>query len=287
MLTNIISKFISPQNFYELWNEIDCNPNYNIIAGGTDILVKFKSSILSEPKVFINIKKINELQKIKEDENGVEIGSTLTMNEIIENNIINDRYPILIQAIKMIGSPQIRNMGTIGGNIANASPASDSVPALLVLDARVKLIKKSSERIIPLKDFSIGPGKTKLEKGEIIESIIIPRLNSQSRGYFIKVGTRKSLAISKVSLAMIGVSDQNKVSDVKIALGAVAPTVIRAFKTESFLEKKVVDEKIIEQAGNILMDESCPIDDFRSTAIYRKKIIKNLLKKAIEQIVNN
>ncbi|MEW5692193.1 MAG: xanthine dehydrogenase family protein subunit M [Candidatus Hydrogenedentota bacterium] len=255
-----------------------------IIAGGTDNLVRWKDNI-GVPDTAISIMKIKELKAINKKGNTISIGATCTFTDIIESKIVNKYGSVLVQACREIGAVQIRNVGTIGGNIANASPAGDTIPPLMVLNAKIKVISLKRSREIPITEFFTGPGKTVLKSDEIIEGIYFQKMEKDDKSFFLKIGPRRAQAISKVSSCGIVRLDRNKrVKKVWLALGAVAPTVIRLNKLEDYLQNKVITDAILQQTQKQASLLSIPISDIRSTAEYRKHIAGVLIRRGLEMI---
>ncbi|RLD11455.1 MAG: xanthine dehydrogenase family protein subunit M [Chlamydiae bacterium] len=277
-MSNHKSQIFSPHFVYECLSLMEQFPKAKILAGGTDLLVRLKDEMNQHD--IIDISHLKELKGISIADDKIKISALTTFSELIENEIIAENADVLVQAAEIIGSSQIRNRGTIGGNIANASPAGDSIPPLFVLEAEIETSGKNGTRIIPIKDFFKGPGRTILKKCEIISSVIIPK-NKDYRGAFVRLGQRKSLAISKVSLAALFKVEDERITETRIALGAVAPTVIRASKTEKFLIGKKLNDETISEAEKIICDEVSPISDIRSIAEYRKEMCGELLEQAI------
>ncbi|MCD6422790.1 MAG: xanthine dehydrogenase family protein subunit M [Elusimicrobia bacterium] len=245
------------------------------LAGGTDIYPLLKDGFL-ENEFFCDISGIKELKETKIKKDVLEIGALVTFSDVIENPVFKKYANALYESALVMGSPQIRNRATLGGNIANASPSGDSIPPLFVLKAKIK----TNLRTVDIDRFFMGPKKTILKKNELITRIIIPK--EQKESYFMKVGPRKALAISKVSVAMAFKMQKGVLKDVRVALGAVGPTVLRAKKTEDFLEGKHLSDRIIKKAGEIVSSEAMPIDDFRSLAVYRRKVAGSILEKILE-----
>lgn len=264
-----------PKTLYELLPEID-NENRRIVAGCTDVMVAVKAGKL-QYKPVIDINHVKEIKKIYEDDKSVYIGSNVTISEIIENNIINRNFKILIDAIKTIGSPQIRNKATLGGNIGNASPSGDSILALNVLDASLILKSSQGGRKVAIKDFITGVGKKDLKNNEFIEYIVIDKKYDSYKSYFEKVGLRNAMVISVASIAVLYKTEDNLVKDIKIAYGAVAPKVIRIKEAEEYLLNKEMNEKNLTETGMIIGRPVTPIDDVRATGEYRKKVCQNLI----------
>jgi len=246
------------------------------LAGGTDIYPLLKDGFL-ENEVFCDISEIKELKEIKIKKDVLEVGALITFSDVIEKPLFRKYANALYESALVMGSPQIRNRATLGGNIANASPSGDSIPPLFVLKAKIK----TNLRTVDINRFFTGPKRTILKKNEIITGIIIPK--EQRESYFMKVGPRKALAISKVSVAAAFKVQKGIIKDVRIALGAVGPTVLRAKKTEKFLEGKKLSKEHIRTASELASSEATPIDDFRSLAAYRKKVVGSLLEKILEK----
>lgn len=255
-----------------------------IVAGGTDFVVKFKNNMFPDITDFVDILDLN-LNEIKITNEKIIIGSTCKMMDIVESKELNSFFPTLTNAASKVGALQIRNMATIGGNIANASPAGDTIPALLSLDAEVNIQGPSGTKKIHLADFFAGrPGKTCLKQGEIITSFELPK--RETKGSFVKLGERKAHAISKINLALTVWNKNDKQMNCRIAIGSVAPVVLRCPEAEAVISNATwpVSDAIINEAAAHVGNTAKPIDDVRSTAAYRKKMASELLKKAISEI---
>ena len=249
-----------------------------ILNGGTDLIVEMRDKII-QPEYLVDIKAIPQLNKITYDEQeGLEIGATVTLNEISNSKVVQTHYPILVKACKTVGSYQVRNRATLVGNICNASPAADIAPPLLVLEAKVNIIGPTGEKIVPINQFFTGVKKNILKKGEIVTSITIPPIKGKWVGVYLKQGRKKEVDLATVGVAVVCIR-----GEVRIALGAVAPVPIRAFKTEELLKGKTIDESLLEKAGKSALTEVSPISDIRSSQEYREEIIKVLVKRAILQ----
>jgi len=260
-----------------------------ILAGGTDLLVLMKEKEI-RPKYLINIKTIPGLDKISyKDGDGLTLGCLCTLAEVGESRLVKEKFPILSQAALSIGAVQTRNMGTIGGNLCHASPSIDTAPPLLALGARVKLTGLNGDRILDLKDFFLGPNKTALNRDEILTEIQVPDRPPRSGGMFLKHTIRKAMDIAIVNAATeISLkSDGNVVDDIKIALGAVAPTPIRAFKAEDMLRGKELDDMLIGEAAEKASEETSPITDIRSSAEYRKEMVKVFTRRTVKGALND
>lgn len=250
-----------------------------VYAGGTDLMVRYKNEASLLPKFEKNllyIGQIEELQKVKENKDEIIIGSGCTLASLIKEEAVPE---VLKKALRGAASPAIRNMGTIGGNICNASPAGDTLPILYALNSKCRIINEFSERMVNIEDFICGPRRTVLEKNEILESIIIPKKDFNIVHYE-KVGARKASAISKLSFTGLCNIESGKVEDIRMAFGAVGATVIRIEEAEKLLINKNVHEldEAIKEAIEIYNKKINPIDDQRSTAEYRKNVVMNLIK---------
>lgn len=252
--------------------------NIKILAGGTDLLVKMKTTDL-HVDYLMYIKNIAELNFIK-TEHGLSIGATIPLSHIVKNNKVKTKYTALYEAIKAIAAPSIRNMGTVAGNIGNASPAADTVPALIVFDAAATLESRQSKRTVLLKDLFLGPGKTVLKPNEMITQIEVPETEPNTGSTFIKKSRIKA-DLAKINLAVSMRRNGEQCENCKIAFGSVAATVVRAEKTEKLLEGKVVTEELIREASNMVAGEIKPIDDIRSTAEYRVAMSREMLYDAL------
>ncbi|MDS0524609.1 FAD binding domain-containing protein [Clostridium sp. SHJSY1] len=250
-----------------------------IHAGGTDLMVRNKNITSLLPKFdkdLLYIGDLKELKEIKICDSMIEIGAACTYSKLLKEKEIPN---VLKEAIKEIASPAIRNKGTIGGNICNASPAGDTLPILYALDAKLKLTNISISREINIEDFILGPRKITLKKDEILESIIIPK-SKINITYYEKVGARKASAISKLSVVALADIENEKINDIRIALGAVGTTVVRRKEIENIIigtDLKDIKNKI-EIIKKAYSEKITPINDQRSTAIYRKTVALKLIE---------
>ncbi len=272
-------KFYLPKTLNEMWNILLAAPESDIYAGGTDFLVhvRIKGKM---PASVICIERIEELSVVKDFPGEIFIGAGTTHAAIMSNTVIRDNFPVLAKAVSQIGSPQIRNMGTIGGNIVSASPAGDSLPPLYVLDAEVEIRNHTGEtRRIPVSDFIRGPGRTSLCSGEILYGIWIKKKSCFTVHYFEKVGKRKALAISIVSMACcIGFSDKQTIDKIRFAWGSAGPVVMTVPEAEKCLHGASIDDiSRFSEAAEYVRRNIAPIDDVRASAAYRRKTAGNLV----------
>jgi carbon-monoxide dehydrogenase medium subunit len=256
-----------------------------IVAGCSNVLPYIKDKIIS-PKLLLDISGIEELNYIKKNESNLCIGATTTISDLISSKIIREECNVLYQVAEQFADPTVRNRATIGGNLADASPAADTAPLLLALDAVLEVESMEGKREIFLKDFFIGPRKTVLHDDEMIISIKFKNDPINKQGCFIKLGLRQAMAIAVVTIAMILEIEKNKVKDIRIAMGSIAPIPLRLFKTEEFLKNKEVNNDLIEEAKNKVYDEVNPISDIRASKEYRRYVSGILFKRAFEKLTN-
>jgi len=248
-----------------------------IMAGGTDLLNQMKVRQVT-PEFVLNIKKIKELEYIRRN-NGLEIGALTTITAVRESTLIKKECPSLYDATEWFGTPQIRNMATVGGNICRSSPSSDLVAPLMALDARLRLVGAKGERIVPIEEFMVGVGENVLDR-EILTEIIVPREEKPSGTAFKKL-KRSSADLAKVSCAVSIAMKDGKCEEIRIVLGAVGDKVFRARKAEEMIRGEKVIDAVIEKAGRKASQEAQPITDVRSTSEYRSQMIEVLVKRLI------
>jgi len=259
-------KYYRPTTFDELYSI--SKQDFTLFAGGTDLIPNYEKG-RKLPYNLIDLKKIPNFIGIKKNGENIEIGAGTTIEEIKNNDIVNKYFKALWQSTLDFGSVQIRNRATIGGNICNASPAGDTLPALYAFKAKLLLQNMTGERIVSIDDFILSPGKTFLNQGEILKTVILPITISDSM--FYKLGLRESMAISVVNFSIV-----NNKNDLTIAIGAVAPTVIRLTELENLSIDSIL--KKIDEAIS-------PIDDIRATALYRRKVLQNMLRFELTKIL--
>jgi CO/xanthine dehydrogenase FAD-binding subunit len=245
-------------------------------AGGTDLMVLLEAGKLPHRK-FLSIWKFPELRQIEARTESLAIGALTTYTEIQRSEILQREFPLLCRAASETGSIATQNRGTIGGNIANASPAADSPPALFVYDAEIELISAKGTRRLPYRDFHLGYKKMRMRDEELIWRIHLNRESNRGKEYYRKVGTRRAQAISKICFAAAANVEAARINGIRIALGSVAPTVLRATETENTLRGQKLSSNLLTAAQTTLGREISPINDMRSTAVYRRRVAQNLL----------
>jgi len=261
----------------------DNGPGGRFLAGGTDLVIALKEKGLL-PKYLVDLKKIPGLAGIRENGDGrIVIGALTTMRELEVSPVITKKFPFLAQSAAEVGSIQIRNRATIGGNMANATPSADTAPALIALSAAAKLVGVNGERTVTLEEFFRGPGQTIMSADEILTEVIIPKTGPRLVGDYIKFSPREMMDLAYVGVAVVyNLSGKDKpCDDVRIVLGAVAPTPIRAKQAEAALEGRRLTEELAEKVGAVAAEEAKPISDVRSTAEYRRAMVGAMTKRAL------
>ena len=258
-----------------------------LVAGSTDFLIRWRQGVW-QPKVVINLQHIPALSKISfSRKNGLRLGAAVTVQAIEENEYVRRNYPALATGATSFAGTQIRNLATIGGNICNASPAGDTLPALLALGAECRVIGPNGERIFALDQMFIGPGKTCLEMGEILTEIRLPPPKPNTGSIYIKHSPRGAMDIATVGVASLITlrNGRNFCDDVKISLGCVAPTPILATKAEGILKGKELTPGRLDEAARLAVASVTPIDDVRGSASYRKSIVGALTKRTLDRAI--
>lgn len=274
--------YYSPRTVTEALNLIGKLKPVNIIAGGTDFVpaVRLKGFRPKHVVSLVNLRK--ELSYVTFKGGTVRIGALTRIRDAHRSEHLRKKATCLHEALSQIGSVQIRNMATIGGNLCNASPAADSASPLLVLDASVQIVRKGGRRTIPLKDFFLGPGKTVLRKGELLKEITF-RPDADTASSFQKLGRTRGKDISIATAAVLLKTDGSRISQARIALGSVAPIPIRAYKSEKELVGKVTSEAVLDSAAAKAAEEAKPITDVRTTGDYRRSAVKALVRQGLAQ----
>lgn len=239
-----------------------------------------------DPPALICLERLPELKGVEESATHVRLGACTTLADLLEHPLIKTNFPVLTKALQTLGSPLIRQMGTIGGNIGNASPAGDTLPPLYVLQAEVELRASASVRIIPVAEFIRGPRHTQLRPGEIISAVILPKSPDFNIQHFEKVGLRKSLACSVVSLAaLLKITPEGIIDKARLAWGSIGPTVVTSNACEKLLIGKKLTPETLDTAAALIRQEVSPIDDVRAEANYRKTVAGNLLLRLVGEAV--
>lgn len=277
-------QMISPASLSEALGVLAGEPGiWQPFAGGTDLMVLLEAGKLAH-KNYLNIWNLAELRGIEVSDNQVSLGALTTYTEVQANKTLREEFPMLCQAASETGGLAIQNRGTLGGNIVNASPAADSPPALLAYNAEVELLSVRGSRWVPYSTFHLGYKQTIMQPDELLARVRLPRLWPDAIHYYRKVGTRKAQAISKICFAATARMNEGIIDMIRIALGSVAPVPLRCSKTEEVLQGKQLDDRLSEQAREVLSREIVPIDDIRSTKDYRLKVSLNVLENFLRQL---
>lgn len=282
-----VEKYAAPRSLDEAVELLRSGP-VTILAGGTDLMPQSRAGRVRMQPMLMNIRRIPDLRGVSEDGGMIRIGALTTMTDLLRNDLVTGRLNALWQACDHFASDQLRNAGTIGGNICNASPAGDTLVPLLVLKAKVVLASKPNgvmaERRVALSEFFAGPGRTRRESQELLTAVEIPSPLAGFVSDFFKFGTRPALDISTISIGLGAVHEGGSLRDVRIAFGAVAPTPIRAPQTEKALEGKKLDDAAIEAAVAAADAEVRPISDVRASDWYRHEMVRNMLRRMLEHV---
>ncbi len=266
-----------PNSLDELWSCFEHKPHGAVYAGGTDLLVGVYNGFVN-PEALICLDRIEELKRVEDRGESIRVGACATHTQLFDDPLIKNHLSVLWQAIKGIGSPLIRNMGTIGGNICTASPAGDTLPPLFTLKAEVELRSKESRRMMPVGEFITGPGGSRLERAEILAGVWVKKPEEYNVHHFEKVGLRNALACSVVSMAaLLRISREKVVEKAALAWGSVGPTVITCPEAERVLTGKPLSTAILQEAAALARKAVCPISDVRADADYRRIVAGNLL----------
>lgn len=255
-------------------------PAVKPLAGGTDLMADYKHDTHGV-KVLVDISGAEDLKGVAVTDAGLRIGALTTHTEIMASPLIADLFPALQDAAHSIGAVQTRNLGTIGGNLVTCVPSMDSGPVLIALEALVTIASAAGTRQIPLSDLFVGPRKTALKHDEILIDIVIPKKNVGKPTAFLKFGLRKGQALALVNAAASFWVEGNNFREPAIALGAVAPKVIRSPAAESYLAGKAITEEAFAEAGRLAVTDAKPISDFRASAEYRRELVSVLTKRAL------
>ena len=272
---------ISPATLTEAF-EIMASGGYRPLAGGTDLMVQLEADVAQPPTAVVDLWRLGDLRGVGYDGYDVSIGALTTWTELRHSPVIRARLPALAEAAATIGAAQIQNRGTIGGNICNASPAGDSLPVLLAVDAAFDVGSVAGQRSIPAREFWTAYRQTALRPDELLLRVRFP-VERGRHTRFRKVGGRAAQAISKVVMALSYRDDGPAWTEVRLALGSVAPTPIRAGRTEAVLEGAAPREAVADEAAAVLAEEITPIDDVRSTAAYRRSVSGRILHRLLRE----
>jgi CO/xanthine dehydrogenase FAD-binding subunit len=259
-------------------------PQAKFMAGGTDLMVAMKAQKVT-PAVVVGLAKIPDMAGIRYDPaaKATRIGALATLGEVCGSPVIQQKFPHLAYAASLVGSKQIRNLGTLAGNICNASPSAETAAPLLTIDATVHIAGPDGARHVAIADFFTGPGKSVLEGSEVVTEVVLPDPEPGSSGAYIKLSPRRAMDLAVVGVAVLVQVRNGICSKARVALGAVAPTPIRVARAEAILSGKVADSGTLEAAGEAAMEACRPISDVRGSADYRRAMVGILVKRALKE----
>ena len=262
------------------------NPSLKIIAGGTDVLVRMHNGSLEEVEL-LSLRDIPGLDEISILEDGtISIGAMATFSQLFRNDIINKYLSVLSEAAVSVGGPQVRNMGTIGGNICNGAVSADSATTMLAYDAALKLVSPAGTRVVQVRDFYAGPGKVNLLPGEILTNILISEDSyKNTSGCYIKYSNRKAMDLAILGVSAVCRAEAGKFSDVRIALGVAGPTPIRCTEAENFARGEDITEDTLKEIGKYAVKSSKARDSWRASKAYREHLIEVLTVRALKEAV--
>ncbi len=280
-------RYFAPQTL-EQAAEILAQGGVTILAGGTDLMPQVHSGKLKFKPALVNIRHVGELQGISVQGGVIRIGALVTITDLLTNAVVREKLPALTEMADHFASNQIRNAGTVGGSLCNASPAGDVAPPLMVYNAQVELVSKPNGsmkvRTLPLAEFFTGPGRTRMEPNELLAAVRVPVPKAGYVARFVKFGTRPALDISTISIAIGGVRKGPALHGVQEVLGAVATVPLRAVIKEAALEGKELDAGLVEKVAATAHDEVKPISDVRASAWYRQELVHNIVKRMLTDV---
>ena len=280
-------EYFSPKTLTEAIDILLKYDNARVMAGGTDLLLRLKEGVIKAEAV-VGLKKIKELDHITFNrKKGLTIGATALLADVAKHRAIKKQYPSIALAAQKTANMQIRNMGTVIGNLCNASPSADNAPMLLVLDGELNIIGPDGKRKLMLQDFFKGPGITALGKHEIVISVDVPPLEPKTGTSYLTLSARSAVDCSAVGVGVKLTMDGDTCKDAKIAVGACAPIPMRVQGAEKCLNDKPISEKQMEKAAKITAKAMSPIDDIRASAAYRSSVVEVLVKRALKEAFQN
>jgi CO/xanthine dehydrogenase FAD-binding subunit len=259
------------------------DPSAAILSGGTDLLVKIRGGLV-HPGLLVDVGRLPTLRGIRRTGDAIEIGAAVPESEVLASPVVLDALPLLATALRALGSVQIRNRGTLGGNLVNASPAADSAIPLLLYDAELVLVGDSGERTVPLEGFIVGPGRTALGSGEFVRTVRVPIPKTAYGAFYHKVGKRRALTIAIASLGALLRTEDGRIAEARFAAGSVAPTPTRLRAVEAHLRDAPMTDEAIAEAKRLAVEAVSPISDVRATAEYRSRVVGDLVARALRAV---
>ncbi|MGC7871000.1 xanthine dehydrogenase FAD-binding subunit XdhB [Desulfosporosinus sp. SYSU MS00001] len=281
-----IRGYYEAETVREAMELLGVNPKLKIIAGGTDVLVKMHGGQLEDAEL-LSIRKIQELRDIRKLENGtIAIGPMATFTNVFNDQIMKKYVPILTEAAISMGGPQIRNIATIGGNVCNGATSADSASSLFALNAHLKLQNLQGERVIPIREFYLGPGKVDLKPGEVLTDILIyPEDYQGFGGQYIKFAMREAMDIATLGVAVLCKLDSGNFSEIRIGLGVAGPTPLRCVEAEDFARGKKISPETIEEIGKLAVKSTKARTSWRASKEYREHLVEELTQRALQTAI--
>lgn len=282
-------RIIEAHSVQEALELLDSNPNAKLICGGTDVLIKVREGSLAGVD-FISIHGLSELTGVTMEKDGtIVMGAGTSFSKLAQAPIIKEWLPFLGEAVEMVGGPQVRHIGTIGGNICNGATSADSAPALFALNAKLRIENKSGVRILPIKEFYLGPGKVALSQDELLTAILVSKEDYEGySGHYIKYAMRKAMDIATLSCVVLcKVKNKNILEDVRLAFGVAAPTPIRIPAAEKLVKGQAFSEELLNQFGKAALSEVNPRTSWRASKEFRLQLVEELSKRALKQAFTN
>lgn len=279
-------EYIQPKSTDEALAVLQAKGNRaRIVAGATDLILELERGVRKGIETVVDVTRLPGLSNIELDDDGViHLGALVSHNDCAASPLIRERAYPLARAAWEVGAPQIRNRGTVAGNVITASPANDTITPLMALGASVRLVSTRGERVVPLSNFYTGVRKTVMLPDEMLMEIFFPALTDRQRGTFVKLALRRAQAISLVNVAIVLTLDGSTVESASITLGAVAPTIIHAPAAEIYLRGKTLTDDVVAEAGSLARSSSRPIDDIRGSAAYRSEMVKVITSRGLRAI---
>ena len=281
-----IKDILEPETLEEALDLLDKNKELKIIAGGTDVLIKLHHHKMSDAEL-LSLRRIKGLDEIKVlEDKSIEIGAMSSFSKIFRDEIVQKNIKVLAEGAVSMGGPQVRNMATIGGNVCNGAVSADSAPALFSLNAKLRLQSKNGERIVPIQEFYLGPGRVDIKDNEILTNLIIKKEDYENlKGHYIKFSNRKAMDIAMVSVAVTSLIENGNFKDLRIALGVSAPTPIRCTEAEDYAKGIEATDNNIEEIAKLAVKSSKSRNSWRASKDFREHLIKVLTKRAIKKTI--
>ncbi len=283
-----VPQYVAPATVTDVVELLDHHQDRaRIVAGGTDLVVELDRGAHSDVELLIDVSALPQLATIEETDDGIRLGAGVTHNQVVASELCRQRLLPLAQACLEVGSPQLRNRATVVGNVVTASPANDTISALLALGASIEMTSVDGVLTVPLADFFTGFRATVRRPNELVTALLLPGLGERQRGVFVKAGLRRAQAISVVHLAVVvGLAEDGRVTEARAALGSVAPTVIEVAGLAAALIGQPLDDDAIERGRRLAVATASPIDDLRATADYRSSVVGTMMARALQTLAD-